>query len=135
MLVVMVVGVGGFYLVHSFQRHGLPDDIPLPNNTSFFRSDQISVNDPSSGTFTRQKWGFTISSTTGTTLEQIDTFYHSQLPSNGWQHLVGGTDTVLSADKGSNKLFIGAQFLPYNGVIILNHSDILLIIELDTPTS
>ncbi|GHP01057.1 hypothetical protein KSF_111040 [Reticulibacter mediterranei] len=128
-LVVMVVSAGGFFLVHSLQRHGLPDDIPLPDHSNFFRSDQASINDPTLGAFTKQKWGFTVS---GTTLEQIDTFYRSQLPSNGWLHVEGGTSTVLSADKGGNPLvkglFIGARPLPYNG-------DITLIIELHLPTS
>lgn len=124
-LVILVVGGGGFFLVHTLQRHGLPDDIPLPNNASFFRSDQTTVHNPPLRAYTQQKWGWTIS---GTTLDQIDSFYHSQLPSQGWQHLIGGIDTILSAQKRDMQLFMGAQLLPY-------HGDIILIIELHTPTS
>jgi len=124
-LVMIVVGIGGFFLVHSLQLHGLPGDIPLPNNASFFRSDQTTVHNPPFRTYTQQKWGWTIS---GTSLDQIESFYHSQLPLHGWQRLVGGTDTVLSAEKGDMQVFIGAQLLPY-------HGDIILIIELHTPTS
>lgn len=131
MLVVVVIGggVGGFFLVRSLLRHGLPDDIPLPDHTNFSSSHQGSYNDPNYGTGTYGQWFFTVSDTT---FEQIATFYQSQLPSNGWQHVVGEAESsivLIMADKDGNppreSLRITAQ---------PNGANILLVINLDALT-
>lgn len=100
LVVIIGGGVGGFFLVRSLIRHGLPDDIPLPDHSSFVSHQQSSSNDPNYGTLTVQEWFVTVSDTT---TEQAAIFYQSQLPSNGWQHVFGSVVScciLIFGDKG-----------------------------------
>ena len=102
LVVIIGGGVGGFFLARGLLRHGLPDDIPLPDHSSLVSQQQSSSNDPLYGTFTAQQWSFTVSDTP---IKQVATFYQSQLPSNGWQHVLGGPVSCcieITADKDGN---------------------------------
>jgi hypothetical protein len=73
LVVLLVGGVGGFFVARGFLRHGVPGDIPLPDQAQFVR--QVSYGQG------YQEWYYTVATTTA---PQIGAFYQAQLPSNGW---------------------------------------------------
>ena len=96
MLVVALVallggGVGSFFLVQNLLRHGLPTDIPLPDNATFVRMTQRS---------TDTEWVYTVEPTT---MDKMLAFYEKELPAQGWVNTYDGAIIGNFADLGVHK--------------------------------
>ena len=85
---VITVGIPG-YLVFGGQggsgllsdRHGLPSNVPLPSGVTF-----KAVEDASDSGGAAKEWYWLVASPNGPTA--LRNFYQSNLPKNGWSHLV-----------------------------------------------
>jgi hypothetical protein len=75
-----------------FDRHGLPSNVPLPNNVSF---DSTQTSTGTTGQTTQWVW-----LVNGQHASDVDTFYQDNLPGKGW----GSPRTFLVKD-----LFVSCQ--------------------------
>jgi hypothetical protein len=85
-VVVLGAGIGWFFLLKggggtnpsspAFDRHGLPSTVPLPNNVTFKKEQQVT-----SQGFSADTWIWTVTGSDPATLQQ---FYTDNLPKNNW---------------------------------------------------
>jgi len=86
-----------------FDRHGLPQNVPLPNEISF----QTRHNSSALGA-TVDTWYWTVASPDDPATAQQ--FYQNNLPNNGWNHItkIPGTN-FLGACQGNQVLLVDAS--------------------------
>lgn|GEM_PF-3947596 len=92
---VLVGGAAGFFVLggHNLfvDRHGMPGNVPLPNGATF----KLMQNMNEGSGITAQDWYWTVASPNNSTT--LESFYQSNLASNGWTHIETGGPTDSGA--------------------------------------
>lgn len=81
-LVLLIIAgiVSIYFIIQSINRHGLPNDIPLPTTANYVKTIERLPQDP-----TDEAWLYTMSNMQPS---QVIDFYQAQLPGNGWGKLM-----------------------------------------------
>jgi hypothetical protein len=111
-VVVIGGGVAGFLYLRGnpsspfFDRHNLPGNVPLPSNSSFVSMKTVTDNEEGFS-FVFNEWIWTVSNSAPANVQQ---FYTTQLPSNGWGNVRterGDSDTLdVFACQGSTQVLL-----------------------------
>ena len=79
----------------SVDRHGLPDNVPLPNGVTFQLQDSRQFTQSGLGTASIAQWLWTVNKPNDPAA--LSTYYQNQLPGKGWtgiQQSTGSTNTT-----------------------------------------
>jgi hypothetical protein len=97
LLLLIIAGiVSVFFIVQSINRHGLPNDIPLPTAAKYVKTiEQLPPHQAD------EAWLYTIASMSPA---QVIDFYEARLPGNGWEKVMRTIDGGAPVAQGSGEI-------------------------------